>query len=305
MMTHNATPANSIIEYIGQLEGEIAAKTSEADDLRSENQQLKKENAQLLNLTRTLLESPAFSDWCNQVGGMPNLTTPSTNEQAPVLKSEHDEPAASKDVNPNQAMHQQVNQQQQDTPYIGMTMIPEHPVDFSVYNTNANNWGGNIDLGLYDTQVFAVTSIPEGPSIEQLQLPNLSEKPAKNMFSHISNSDSKNDVPSFERMPTSKVAKVSRERTTPNDEEDFDEADPLFTLYSDSPSPSEVSPILDEPLFGRIASEKAFGRVELVLEDGESCAGDTISSAAVESFERLCSSLEEVSERIFAVIPHR
>lgn len=290
-------------EYITQLEGEIAAKTAEADDLRNENHKLKQENANLLALTKNILESPAMAEYITQTGTLPGTTASPETEPLTTLKPELHELDVPKDANPNQVLNQQNTQQEQDTPYIGMTMIPEHPVDFSVYNTNVNAWGGNIDLGLYNTpQVFAVTSVPQGPSIDELRLANLSEKPSDNIFSHMAIPESKDEVLSYERMPSTQPIETRNETVDLLEDENFDESDPVFILYTDSPAPLDSSFKAQEPIFGHIELEKAFGRVELLLEEQED-SRDMVSSAAVQTFERLCSSLDEISERVFAKLP--
>ena len=237
---------------------------------------------------------------------MPNTTTSSELAQPSELKAEPEEPALPKDPNPNQILAQQVNQEQQNTSYIGMAMIPEHPIDFNAYDTNANTWGGNMGLGLYDTQVFAVMSIPEGPAIDELQLANLSGKPTESMYPCATISHSKEEMPLIERMPTLPPVEV-RTGTSLSADEDFDESDPVFTLYTDSPAPAEsIHPRPEQALFGHIELEKAFGRVELILEEQEEDADDaTISLARTQIFERLCSSLDEISESISAQMPHR
>ena len=237
---------------------------------------------------------------------MSNTTTSSEEAQPSELKAEPEEPVLPKDPNPNQILAQQVNQEQQNTAYIGMTMIPEQPVDFNAYDTNVNTWGGNMGLGLYDTQVFAVTSIPEGPVIDELQLANLSGKSTESMYPCATIFPSKEEAPLIERMPTLPPVEV-RTETSLSAVEDFDESDPVFALYTDSPVPAEsVHPRPEEALFGHIELEKAFGRVELILGGQEEDANDaTIDFARTQTFERLCSSLDEISERTSAQMPHR
>ena len=297
--------ANDGTEYIGQLEGEITTKTAEADDLRVKNQELMKENAQLQSLTRTLLSSPAFSEFLNEMGGMSNTAASSAPAQSSVVKTESAEPVVPKDTNPNRVSHQQVQHQQQDTPYVGMTMIPEYPLDFTAFDTNASSWAGNVDLGLYDTQVFAVTSLPQGPAIDEFQLPSLSGKSSEDMGYPATRPELKNEAPSIERMPTAEPVEACAEPIASTDEEEFDESDPAFILYCDSAAPVEFAGVkTEEALFGHIELEKAFGRVELTLgnADDDADAGG-VSASAMEKFERLCSCLEELSERVTANTP--
>ena len=291
------------IEYIGQLEGELAAKSTEADDLRAKNEALMKENAQLHELTRSLLSSPAFSEFLKEAGAQPPASAPATT-QAPVVKSEPTPQPSKKDVNPNSAVTQTPQSQQFDTPYIGMAMIPEHPVDMNVYESNTDSWANNMDFSLYDQQVFAVTSLPEGPAIDQLTPTFKSEKTSESILPLPTSETAKNDAPVIAKMPCTDVVEPSTEVVLDEDVE-FDESDPAFALFSDCPASTKLSTAaVEEPIFGTIQLEKAFGRVELVVEDGSSDA-DAGNSATMETFQRLCSSLDALSERISLVVPHQ
>lgn len=296
-------PTNQEAEYIGQLEGEIATKTAEADELRTKNQELVNENAQLLTLTRTLLASPAFSDFLNK-SGMPSVTSPSESAQSSDMKIEQTEPVVPKDANPNRVFSQQVEQHQQDAPYVGITLLPEHTFDLTAYNTNSNSWAGNVDLGPFNTQVFSVTSIPEGPAIDEFQLANLSGKSSDTTCFHAPGPESKSQAPSIERMPLAVTNDAYTEPIVAYEEDAFEDADPATDLYSDCPAPAlnnDLKPAQD--IFGPIGLEKAFGRVELMLEDAEINSTE-VSTAAMEKFRTLCLELEELSDRVTAVTPH-
>lgn len=288
--------ANEDAEYIGQLEGETAARISEADELRVKNQALVKENKDLRALTEMLLKSPAFNDFVQDIGGSVNSVASSASRKSPV-KTEAEESAVPKDVNPNQA------EQQQNTPYIGMTMIPEHSMDLNSLAINANAWAGNADLGLYDAQVFAVTSVPEGPAIDEFQFANLSGKSSDFTGLSTNSLDKKAETPSIEPMPVAEPAEPAAEAIVPSeDDDDFDASDPAFILYTDSPTTPSASAQTQAPLFGPIQPEKAFGRVELILEDEETNEIE-VSLAALLTFERMCSNLEDLSNSIAARTP--
>lgn len=285
------------------MEGEIATKTAEADELRTKNQELVHENAQLLSLTRTLLSSPAFSDFLN-TSGMPSVTDSLEPAQSSTMKTEQTEPVVPKDVNPNRVSSQQVEHQQQDAPYVGITLLPEHTFDLTAYNTNSNSWTGNVDLGPFNTQVFSVTSIPEGPAFDEFQFANLSGKSPDTTCFHASTPASKNQAPSIERMPLTISDEAYAEPIVVSDDDTFDESDPASDLYSDCPAPTkngDSKPV--QAIFGHIGLEKAFGRVELMLED-EATDLSGVSTAAMEKFRALCSELEELSDRVTAVTPH-
>ena len=296
--------ADIAIEYIGQLEGELAAKAAEADDLRAKNEALMKENAQLHELTRSLLSSPAFSEFLKEAGTQAPASAPATT-QAPVVKSEPTPQPSKKDVNPNSAVTQTPQSQQFDTPYIGMAMIPEHPVDLNVYESNTDSWTNNMDFSLYDQQVFAVTSLPEGPAIDQLTPTLKSDKTSASILPLPTSEMAKTDAPVIAKMPCTDAVEPSTEQVVVDEDVEFDESDPAFALFSDCPASTKLSTAeVEEPIFGTIQLEKAFGRVELVVEDG-SMDADAENSAATETFQRLCSSLDALSERISLVVPHQ
>ena len=147
-----------------------------------------------------------------------------------------------------------------------------------------------------NTQVFAVTEVPQGPAIDT---EILSGKSSNFVPSCSSSEDSKDQVPVVERAP----AVEKTEETTvalPDDSVAFDESDPAFALFADSPTPKEsvVEPF--EDMFGGVAPEKVFSRLELVLDD-ESVANDTL---AMERFERMLSSMENSFQRIGNITSH-
>ena len=296
--------ADIVIEYIGQLEGELAAKAAEADDLRTKNEALMNENAQLHELTRSLLSSPAFSEFLKEAGAQAPASAPEIT-QAPVVKSEPIPQPTKKDINPNSAVTQTSQSQQFDTPFIGMTMIPEHPVDLNAYETNTDSWANNMDFSLYDQQVFAVTSLPEGPAIDQLTPAFKSDKTSESILPLPTSEPAKNDAPVIAKMPCVDAAEPSTEAVVLDEDVEFDESDPAFALFSDCPAGIKSSnDEVEEPIFGNIQLEKAFGRVELIIEDGSINTGEP-NSATMEKFQRLYSSLDALSERISLVIPHQ
>ena len=301
------THANLRPEYIGQLEGEIAAKAAEADDLRAKNEDLMAENTRLTDLTRMLLASPAFSTFLNDLSGsVPNSSAPvqssTSSTQSPSLKVEKTQSHLHKDVNPHRvtAQNHQPNDQQ-----VGMTLMPEQSIDYTTFDTSNLGWtDNNMDMTLYDAQVFAVTDLPQGPSFDQLNLELLSGKPSTTAAPQ-SMYGCKTDAPIIELMPKLAIPDehVSEECESLCDIP-FDESDPAFALFADSSSDSQ-SPNFpqEEWLFGSIELEKAFGRVELILESDVRDA-EQVSSATMERFQRLCSSMEAISEQIASVTSH-
>ena len=267
------------------------------------------ENTRLGDLTRMLLASPAFSTFLNDLsGGVPSSSAPaqaSSSAQTPAMKTEQTQPHLRKDVNPNQMAAHQTQSSHQHNQHVGMTMIPEHTIDCTTFDTGNPGWtDNNMDFSLYDAQVFAVAEVPQGPSFDKLQSEILSGK-SSNTVGPYAKDDCKNDVPAIELMPNvSSTADDPSAVDESDDDVDSEEFDPAFALFADSPSISQPTPVEpEEQIFGSIGLEKVFGRVELIFED-DLCDDEHVSSSAMERFQRLCSSMEAASERISAVTSH-
>lgn len=296
------------IEYIGQLEGEIAAKTSEADDLRSKNEELAAENTRLTDLTRMLLSSPAFSTFLNDLSGtgvpasMPDVSP--LHSQIPASQPQS-EPR--KDVNPNQSSQRSQSSQNSNN-YVGMTMIPEeNTFQYNATESANNRWtANNMDFGgLYDAQVYAVTEVPQGPAVDSMSFAMLHGK-TSNFVGSYSSDDYKEEPAEIEPLPVvaEKVEVPETIERRPHDV-DLDASDPSFALFIDQPCTSS-KPAIVEPedrIFGEIELEKAFRRLELVIAEDPN-ESQEISSATIERFERLCSRLDASSTRVAAITSH-
>ncbi|KAH6656618.1 hypothetical protein BKA67DRAFT_552472 [Truncatella angustata] len=147
--------ANNYIEYITQLEAEIATKVTENGDLRGQNRALMEENKRLSDLTRMLLASPSFSNFLDHLSQNPNAAPQQQQLAAQMEQRQPEQRQMPKDVNAYAASRQAQQQQ------IGMVMIPEQSMDFSMLNiaevTDAYN---------YQPQVFTVLDTPEMPEID-------------------------------------------------------------------------------------------------------------------------------------------
>jgi len=136
---NGTTANNSNLEYIGQLEAEVANKTSEATELRAENTTLKSELQQLQEFTRSVLRSPAFSSFLAELEkGHATASAPAPAEPTPAPVPEP-QTSYHKDPNPNM-----LNLANEDW------ALAYGPV------AGAPIWATN-------AQVYAVTHLPEGP----------------------------------------------------------------------------------------------------------------------------------------------
>ncbi|KAL8810019.1 MAG: hypothetical protein Q9223_003739 [Gallowayella weberi] len=287
-------------EYIGQLEGEIAAKTAEAEDLLAKNSALMAENTRLTDLTRMLLESPAFSTFLDQMSGTDKQTSTETQEE-PAPKTEEPHQNAPKDVNPHQASPQ-IHSEQSDA-QVGLAMMPETYINLNAGNTG---WVENMDFGLYDAQVYAVTSMPEGPAVDHFDPGSLSGKFSSFLEPFVSER-CKQDAPVIEypSFPMCEFNKQMRPAEEFEGSSEFDESDAAFALYSDKVS--EVSkPMATDPtndLLGSIPPGKAFDGLELrLVDDVHECC--QVDAAAMEKFLRFCAVMEAPSRRVASVVSH-
>lgn len=279
------------------MEGEIAARSQEAEDLKAKNSELQAENVRLTNLTRMLLSSDAFSGFLQELAdsgkGTQELVSVLPTTQPALVKTEPFQPAPRKDVN----VHQDILQghlEHDAGVQIEMTLMPDPPPIYVRGDPmNLNNWGG-IDL-----RVYTITDLPEGPALDHGNFGMLSGKPSNGVVPHPAG-DFKAEVPVVECMPAPHTVEPVLDPENVNDHIDFDKTDPAFALFADAPSNSANPASCPSEMFGTIELEKVFSRLELVVGDVGSDGSMEVSESTVEKFERLCSSLEDSSTRISA-----
>ncbi|KAL7926480.1 hypothetical protein ACQKWADRAFT_280436 [Trichoderma austrokoningii] len=260
-------------EYISQLESEVAAKVSDNNDLRAQNRALLEENKRLSDLTRMLLSSPSFSNFLDHLSSNPSATAPA---QVKPESQPSPEQRSVKDVNPYGS---QPSQHQ-----IGMAMIPEQNVDFSLIGNGFN----------FQPRVFVVETSEVPSPIESSVLSGKAPSVIEQTFK---SEDEKVEVPVIER-PVEQTT-VAQSEAGPIDEE-F-EADPEFALYHSEPTSAaaESSELDTESLshvdiFGGIETEKMLSRFELV-DASEEEASAAFAMARVQS---ISASMEAVMSRL-------
>ena len=268
------------------------------------------ENARLGDLTRMLLSSSAFSTFLADLSGTgaPNPVPELSQSQSHGSTSRSQPSAPRKDINPNQVAHRQPQTQGQNNSHVGLNMIPEESsFDYTATESANTGYTDNMDFVLYDAQVYAVTEVPQGPAVDTMLFANLHGKSSNFVGPCPSVDDAKDEPLAIESMPPS-VGKMEMPEPIepPSDDLDIDVSDPAFALFIEQPTsstapPSAVAP--EDRIFGEIELEKAFGRVELIVEN-ESNDSREVSSATIERFERLCSRLDAASARILAITPH-
>lgn len=233
-----------------------------------------------------LLASPSFSDFLERLSTnpaqLPQATPQPEQQQAPRQQ-------APKDVNP-------YTQQQMQRQHIGVTMMPEQHLDFSMVG------GVDADAYNYQPQVYAVLETPEAPL--NIDTAALSGKTSNFVGESFDSDDEKVEMPVIEQPPV-----VEEKATAPKApempavvDEDF-ENDPAFALYHDTttigntetPSEIETEELAEIDIFGGIQSEKVFARYELVdaAEEEQSAMMAMVSvQRKLASLEAMCSRLE-------------
>lgn len=297
----------------------MAAKSNEANVLRQENRALLDENTRLSDLTRMLLSSPAFSTFLDTLGASELSTAAAATESAGRATEPADStallPTIKKDPNPHHVVaEEQLQASQANNPQIGMTLIPEHPIDFSTLDANLNTWNlGNLPAGLWGNtqpQVFTVTEIPTGPPVDILDAGALSGKTSHLIGSHSSLDEAKSEIPRVESMPVISESIQQPSETAPGGLGETDESDPAFALFADGPVSSRESPVARPSSqyalpsvkgVEGVESEKKQNLIAPVEQDQDQEHSDALR---MEQFRRLCRSTEAAFERISRITSH-
>ncbi|KAH2185827.1 hypothetical protein KXW61_008891 [Aspergillus fumigatus] len=284
-------------EYIGQLESEVAARTNEAHELRLQNRVLYEENARLTDLARMLLSSPHFSQFLDEmsVNGVPTPNLPQSQSQVP-----QSQPQQQQQQQPPQQQQQQQQQNKPQSqpqpmgqppmqasivrdptpnhsipvpqnPQVGMVMVPNQPMDVSAMGLNNSAWNTGIDMSYGNTPVFAVLEVPEGPALDTEMLSGKSSTLFRTCLPEVSSA--KDEIPMIERPPNTKEETNDSPVGVENPDIQFDESDPAFALFADSPAKASSS---DSPVEFpcTIRSEKSSPAFELVVENESKATAD-------------------------------
>lgn len=215
------------------------------------------ENTRLTDLTRMLLSHPSFSGFLDTLAANPAAaqTAQAAIQPPPAPVEQAQRPR--KDVNPYAGQSQVPPPQQQ---HIGMTMIPEQPMDLSMLDFNHFS---------YQPQVFSVLSLPEA-AIDTAVLSGKSSP-----FSPLASDSEKVELPMIERVPGPPPAAIELPVVA---DAEFD-ADPAFALFTDSapavetiPSPSPALKEIDLGYLDHLSYKPAqFELVTAVDADAAMC----------------------------------
>ncbi|KAI1257099.1 hypothetical protein MGN70_000138 [Eutypa lata] len=257
-------------EYIGQLESEIAGKVTENGDLRAQNRALAEENRRLSDLTRMLLSSPSFSTFLDHLSHNPaNVPQQQQQQQQQAPKVEQRQPESQqipKDANPYGA----TQHTQQQT--VGMVMIPEQAMDFSMLNIEGDSFN-------YQPQVFTVLETPDMPQFDASLLAGkasnaVDEAPASDnekLEAHVIESPVPSSIEEAQSQETSAEA-VPAKVAADLDGDIYDDDVAIST-----PTELNIDNLSTADIFGGIESEKAFARYELVDASEEEATAEIIA----------------------------
>lgn len=235
------------------------------------------ENTRLSDLTRMLLSSPSFSGFLDTLASNPAAAQTAQAVQQPQQAEQVQQPQrVRKDINPYAAQQQQMQQQ-----HIGMTMMPEQTMDFSMLDLNGV-------YPSYQPQVFSVLSLPE----TILDSETLSGKSSS--FSPSTSHAEKVELPKIERMPVTEPEQAELSIIV---DEEFD-ADPAFALYSAPVSTaSEPKQDLDLSFLANLSIKPS--QYELVTK-----TDDSASDVAFQRVERLARDMDACLERLMSLTMH-
>lgn len=231
-----------------------------------------------------LLSSSSFSSFLDQLStnGQTLPQQPQQQPQSAVKTERQTEQQTAKDPNPYAAQQ------------IGMAMIPEQDMDFSMFTANNDSFN-------YQPQVFAVFETPEVPPTIETSV--LSGKSSNFVGEAFGSDEEKLSLPAPELPSKSFTPELPEKSTEPEQQavDDEFENDPEFALYHATPSSTSESPVeLDTEdfshvdIFGGIETEKMLARYELVDASEE----EQKAALAMARVQRISASLEPVLERL-------
>ncbi|KAJ3518006.1 hypothetical protein NM208_g14623 [Fusarium decemcellulare] len=217
------------------------------------------ENKRLTDLTRMLLSSSSFSTFLDNLS-----SNPAAVNQTPQLKVEpqQEQRQMPKDINPYNG--QQSSQQQ-----IGMAMIPEQNMDFSMLSLD-NSYN-------FQPQVFVVDT-PEVPASFDAAV--LSGKTSNFVEPAFDSEEEKVDMPVIER-PVEKPQVSEPVEAAPADADE-------------QPKELDTDGLSHVDIFGGIESDKLLARLELVDASEE----ETTAALAMARVQRISASADSVTSRL-------
>ena len=265
-------------------------KVQEANELRNQNRALIEENARSRAFIERLLRHQAFGPFLEDLVREEGITA-----QAPLATM----PSSSTPVvsAPAPAPFQQSFVSQAENTHVGMTMVPETQLDFSMLNinngsNNSNNsntdWNMNNGFNSYQPRVFAVTELPEGPA-NPLDVSAMSGKGLSTIFA-VEDEDASNEEAKLDHPVIELPVQFQQPSMAPVEDDDEDSE---YDLYRASPATSAAPPAPFENLFTN--PEKVLGRFTLFVSN------EAAEALLAERLERKIAAMEPAFQRIAAI----
>ena len=256
------------------------------------------QNHQLTRLTQYVLRHPAFASVLADMSRDPSII--GQVEQAPSSAPIRPPPtSAPREVQPYiTPTKQETEPQSNETTQVGLSMVPESNLDFSMLNLGRNHWANRTGLGFQQPSVFSVMELPAGPAVDHFSSESLSGKGLSNLTCIETESKMNSPiiaVPPFQQ----EIAKPQWPAPTPIS--DIDESDPCFALYRNLPSslhsPScavvEAVRMLEMSLCGKSLPQFRM-----------SVTGSDNTMTPIQKIEQMFDSLEPACSRVHAMTLH-
>ncbi len=284
-------------EYIGQLEGEVAIKVSECNELKTQNRNLMDQNHQLTRLTQYVLRHPAFASVLADMSRDPSII--GQVEQPPSAPIRPPPTSAPREVQPYiTPTKQETESQSNETTQVGLSMVPESNLDFSMLNLGRNHWANRTGLSFQQPSVFSVIELPAGPAVDHFSYESLSGKGLSNSTSI--EAKSKMNSPVIADSPfQQEIAK--RQWPAPVPISDIDESDICFALYRNLPS-SLSSPLCAVVEAVRMLEMSLSGKSSPQFRMSVTRNDDTMT--LVQKIEKMFDPLEPACSRVHGMTHH-
>lgn len=254
-----------------------------------------------------LLSSPQFSQFFDEmnVGGLP-MPTASQPQQQSVQQPQQSQsqlppqqpPAPQSSLQPHlpketSSAHGTQEFAMQQNSQVGMVMVPNQNVDMSTLSLNGTGgWNSGIDVNYGSAPVFAVLEVPEPPVVDTAALSGKTSDLGVPGLPEVTGA--KDEAPVVDQPPAAEETNRSTVGAE-NPDVHFDESDPAFALFADSPAPTTPDSNTTE-FSGDLCSEKSAPTFELVVA--------TDSQAAANRFACLCHNMEAAFQRVSMVTSH-
>lgn len=231
-----------------------------------------------------LLSSSSFSSFLDNLS-----TNPAAAPQPSAIKVESPSQAQAQ-TQPQQEIRKDANPfapQQSQQQQIGMAMIPEQNLDFSMLTMD-----GSYN---FQPQVFVVDT-PEVPA--PIDASVLSGKTSSFIETTVELDDEKHDLPAIEHPLSQEVSPTPSDNTLVDEE--F-ENDPNFALYhaeptlvAETPDKADNNEVSYVDIFGGIEAEKVFARIDFVDASHE----EATAAAAMARVQRISHHIAPLVSRL-------